>query len=381
MTRFSYRWAVVAAAFASVAAPSVRAQSASPCAAAVAAADTLYRAGRFADVDARLGACAGPDAEAPAEAYRLLTLSLLRQQRLAEAQEAVVQLLAAYPDYTPDMVQDPPVYVSLVTLVSRQLGTDARLLAADEPPAQPSPPVPTARPMLAVGTLPTVPGEDSAALARRLSPMDRTPGRLTAPAETPAADDPSADTLSRQRTLRAPDAVTVEVAVGTAAYTGRDLNGERAGFAETGAPTLSVGVAFQADRRFSAGIRAQSLLLQKLRAGDPDIDPAVSGRRVLSLTAEARFDLAPGAVVSPYARLGAWALFRSVNRTTLGGIGPTGALGVEARATSWSGVFGEVTAGAVTPDDLLDSVLLQTHGSVLFGGRIGLRVLLAHIGP
>lgn len=54
-------------------------------------------------------------------AYRLLALSFIRQNMLAEAQTTIIKLLGDDYAYEPDPVLDPPVYVSLVHAVKDQL--------------------------------------------------------------------------------------------------------------------------------------------------------------------------------------------------------------------------------------------------------------------
>lgn len=68
-------------------------------------------------------------------AYRLLALIHLKQNQLEAAREAIVNLLGVNPDYEPDKVESPPTYVSLVSVVKKNL--DAEELEAeeeDEPP-------------------------------------------------------------------------------------------------------------------------------------------------------------------------------------------------------------------------------------------------------
>ena len=54
-------------------------------------------------------------------AYRLLALSFIRQNMLAEAQTTIIKLLGTDYAYEPDPVLDPPVYVSLVNAIKDQL--------------------------------------------------------------------------------------------------------------------------------------------------------------------------------------------------------------------------------------------------------------------
>ena len=76
-----------------------------------------------------------PDSQAVA-AYRLLALIHLKQDELDSARAAVVNLLGLQPDYTADPVANPPSYVSLVSLVRRDLegAQQAAVDASDRPP-------------------------------------------------------------------------------------------------------------------------------------------------------------------------------------------------------------------------------------------------------
>jgi hypothetical protein len=76
-----------------------------------------------------------PDSQAVA-AYRLLALIHLKQDELDSARAAVVNLLGLQPDYTADPVANPPSYVSLVSLVRRDL-EGAQQAAADAPDRPP----------------------------------------------------------------------------------------------------------------------------------------------------------------------------------------------------------------------------------------------------
>ncbi|MDT0631488.1 helix-hairpin-helix domain-containing protein [Rubrivirga sp. S365] len=99
-----------------------------PCPEALADAERRYQEQDYAAVEPAVSACIYSDDAEPdevQEGYRLLALSLLRQGQLPEARLTVVNLLGVNYDYEPDVVYDPPSYVSLVTAVKEQLRVEA----------------------------------------------------------------------------------------------------------------------------------------------------------------------------------------------------------------------------------------------------------------
>ena len=108
------------------ASPSLSAQSNAEmaCTEALDVAAARYVAQDYASVEPLVNNCIYLDETRPPElirAYRLLALAFIRQDMLAEAQTTIVKLLGVDYEYQPDVVQDPPVYVSLVSAVKDQL--------------------------------------------------------------------------------------------------------------------------------------------------------------------------------------------------------------------------------------------------------------------
>jgi hypothetical protein len=359
-----------------LAAPAPRAQTAG-CPEALADAEALYRAGRFADVERRLDACLNGTEAGPVAAYRLRALALLRQQRLTDAQETVLALLATYPDYVPDRVQDPPAYVSLVTLVGRQL-------AVGPTDGDPRPRRAVVAPVGAMPVEPVAPAPDIV-----LVPIPPPPVPTVAVRAAPAGSWRPGD-------------VYVEASLGAESYDGerrRVGEGLVGGFVTNGGLSGGAAVAVRVGRWLSVDLRAASLILPKLiRDGAPDsdsgyptgptdtlgfpvsgyvvIDPATSSRRVWSAALALRADGRPGRGVSPYVRAGVRAVARRVNGETRVGFGPEGALGVEVAAGSRVALFGEATGTLVVPDRALDAATFRTNGDLLLGARGGLRLRL-----
>ena len=340
------------------------------CPTALREANALYRDGRFDAVERRLDPCLA-SADVPTPAYRLLALALVRQQRLPEAHDVVVRLLVADPAYAPDDVQDPPVYVSLVRLVGRQLAVN--------------PPAPPTRAPVVVGPLTPRPAVPLPEVARRpASPFY--PVRNLRPPEAPSA--------ARRR----PGAVAIEAALGVESYDGerrRVGDGALGGFVANGGLNASAGISVQVLRWLSAEVGVRTFRLPALvRDGlsdaesgyplGPDdvlgfpvttyatLDPATTGRRVTSAALTLRLDALPTRRVSPYVRAGLGVSARRVNDGLRVGVGPQGALGVEAAAAPRLALFGEATAALVS-DGALDAAVFRRNGDLLLGARVGLR--------
>jgi hypothetical protein len=104
-----------------------RAQESSLCASALQAAAEQYRDGAFDETVRLASACLNQSPVAPGDArtaYRLLALAYLKQDDLPSARKAAVNILGVDPDYAPDPVDDPPDYVSLITVVRQDLQED-----------------------------------------------------------------------------------------------------------------------------------------------------------------------------------------------------------------------------------------------------------------
>lgn len=113
----------------------VAAQEATVCEEAFATAEAAYLNGAFDDAIRLLSPCLDRS-EVPKEqaipAYRLLSLAHLQKDELPEARAAIVNILSLRPAYEADPVEDPPSYVSLVSIVRREV----QPALADEAPAE-----------------------------------------------------------------------------------------------------------------------------------------------------------------------------------------------------------------------------------------------------
>lgn len=100
------------------------AQAERPCEDAFEAAEAAYLDADFEGAVRLLSPCLDRDdvpEERAVQAYRLLSLAHLRQDELSAARAAIVNILSLRPGYEADPVEDPPSYVSLVSIVRRDV--------------------------------------------------------------------------------------------------------------------------------------------------------------------------------------------------------------------------------------------------------------------
>jgi hypothetical protein len=148
--------------------PPAAAQSSTGCDDQLTAAEAQYRNGAFEQAIGSVTECLNQPTTAPAEAvraYRMLALAHIRQNELVEARRAIINLLSVSPSYEADRVNDPPIFVSTVSLVKRELN-----LGPAAVPTQPAQPL--------------LPRSTAANEARRFSPTSASPS-------SPQDDGPS----------------------------------------------------------------------------------------------------------------------------------------------------------------------------------------------
>lgn len=106
------------------------------CTEALEAAEEAYLNAEFETVIDRVAACLD-QSEVPAAqsipAYRLLSLAHLRLDEIQDARSAIVNILGIDPSYEADPIEDPPEYVSLVSIVRREVQPE---VAAEPTPAE-----------------------------------------------------------------------------------------------------------------------------------------------------------------------------------------------------------------------------------------------------
>ncbi|MEE9429809.1 MAG: hypothetical protein V3V16_02140 [Melioribacteraceae bacterium] len=94
------------------------AQSQSECEKELANAQSKYDSGQFDEAVVIITQCLGKEnlsQDSKMKAYRLLGLTYIANDYLKEAKTAVSKLLDIVPNYQPDLEQDPPTFVNLVT--------------------------------------------------------------------------------------------------------------------------------------------------------------------------------------------------------------------------------------------------------------------------
>jgi len=94
------------------------------CERALVAAQDQYREAEYDEALRLAAACLNQEdrtADQAISAYRILALIHLKRDELEQARSAVVNLLGIDPTYTTDPVADPPAYVSLVSIVQRDV--------------------------------------------------------------------------------------------------------------------------------------------------------------------------------------------------------------------------------------------------------------------
>lgn len=119
----------------------VHAQNSVVCERALDAANDQYLDAEYEEALRLVSACLNqsdiPDEQA-VSAYRLLALIHLKQDELESARAAVVNLLGIDPTYEADPVSSPPAYVSLVSIVQRDLQRTAEEQAVAAASAEPT---------------------------------------------------------------------------------------------------------------------------------------------------------------------------------------------------------------------------------------------------
>lgn len=123
-----YRIVVIAFGFAGLAmigsVGPVAAQSNEGCGEALTRAEVRYRNGAFDDALRLASGCLnrlGASSEQTVRAYRMLALAHIKRDELRAARAAIVSLFGTDPFYSPDAIEELPVYTAMVSLVRREL--------------------------------------------------------------------------------------------------------------------------------------------------------------------------------------------------------------------------------------------------------------------
>ena len=110
----------------------VHGQTSLVCERALATADEQYLDQAYDEALRLVSACLNQNdipQDQAVTAYRLLALIHIKQDELDSARAAVVNLLGVDPSYTADPIDSPPAYVSLVSIVKRDLQRTAEAQA------------------------------------------------------------------------------------------------------------------------------------------------------------------------------------------------------------------------------------------------------------
>jgi len=101
------------------------AQTQDTCETKLTEAQQQYNAGHLDEAIVLLDSCLNQNVfneENKISAYKLLALSYIAKNDVAQAKTAIKRLLELMPNYVPDTVQDPPQFVNLIKLVQQEMG-------------------------------------------------------------------------------------------------------------------------------------------------------------------------------------------------------------------------------------------------------------------
>lgn len=269
------------------------------CTSAIEEAESQYQSGNFDVAIRQLYECLIQEEvsqENVIAGHRLLALAYLRKDDLDNARLTIVRLLGQAPEYTPDAVQNPPAYVSLVQNVKDQLQVQSE--AAPEP-------------------------------ERRVEPR-------------------------RTGELLVEGGAGLTQYGGDRGYPSDNLFNE---FREGAGLALELKVSYPFSAHLSGGISYLGGAFPELinnKEGFENIDEATSSRWVhtVGLFGVARF--LPQAPVVPYAQLGVTSAYTRKNEVLRAGIGPQIGLGAAVPVTGNVGFFAEATSRLLFPGDALD---------------------------
>lgn len=332
---------------------------ASPCKSLLDSAQEHYVEQRFADAEAAVRTCLGRSYVAPGDAlasHRLLALVHLRQDQLAEAKQAVMQLLSISFDYQPDPIFDPPTFAALVETVRNQLRVDVEAFRAvyAESPSPQEPPCACA---------------DSA---------DGAGAVADASAEAELSAQP-------QAMLRSVRSVHLGVAIGGGSYSGeRGINaptllGE---FSQNGGISFAIDGAYYLTSTLAVAaqlhvVRFPLLMSNDVRHEDVQVRPDDSSEWVQALTVLARSVYWSDGRAAPYVQLGLSGIVSRLNREVRVAVGPQVGFGVDVAATPRLSGFAEFNVLVAIPGDAVDRVdTSDGPGDMLTFAGVGARYRL-----
>lgn len=305
-------------------------------------AETYYEQNRIDEAISLLADCLRsgdvPD-DVAVRGYRLLTLAFLRNDDVAQARLAVVELLGIDPTYTPDPVTDLPVYNSLVESTRRQLAIEQTLAMSNQPEEEPE----VAAPDTVVVEMPP----------------------------------PPVETMDTEVSTGTP--VAFKARFGLSGYggeRGRTAESSIGEFGDNAGPAFEIGAEYQLAEPFAMGVfygPAKYSHIHDPKGSPPDypvIDKGVSSEWVHYFGMMAKLGYPSNAPLEPYAMVGVIGALTTINDEARVGFGPRFGAGLDYAVSNQVSLYFEVDAIIVTPGDSVD--LVDVGGSIDTFTNLGL---------
>ncbi|NND71484.1 MAG: tetratricopeptide repeat protein [Rhodothermales bacterium] len=325
-----------------------QAQDARQCEEILSYAETYYQQNRIDEAISLLADCLrAPDvpSDIAVSGNRLLALAFLRNDDVAQARLAIVELLGLDPAYTPDPVNDIPVYKSLVESTRRQMAIEQTLTTTVAQPEAPAEGVAQQDSSAQVSDADGMPTESNVVLSANGMP------------------------------------VSFKVRIGLSGYGGeRGLTAESSigEFGDNAGPAFEIGADYQIATPLSMGIfygPARYDHLHDAKGSPPDypiIDSSVSSNWVHYFGLVMRLGYVSNAPIEPFALIGAAAALATVNDESRIGFGPRFGAGLNYWATQQVGIYFEADAMLVSPGNSVD--LVDVGGSTDMFTNLGLGI-------
>lgn len=298
-------------------------------------AETYYEQNRIDEAISLLADCLrgeGVPDDVAVRGYRLLALAFLRNDDVAQARLAVVELLGLDPTYKPDPVTDLPVYNSLVESTRRQLAIEQTLAQTnpvEEPPAE---------------------AEPDTVIVNMTPPDTQLTESISPPGGTPVA---------------------FKARLGLSGYggeRGRSAESSIGEFGDNAGPAFEIAAEYQLAPPFAMGVfygPAKYSHIHDPKGSPPDyplIDKSVSSEWVHYVGMFAKLGYPSNAPLEPYAMVGVVGALSTINDEARVGFGPRFGAGLDYAVSPQVSLYVEVDAIIVTPGDSVD--LVDVGGSI-----------------
>ncbi len=329
------------------------AQDAPPCEQVVDLAETLYQQSRVDEVIALVSDCLSDENVSTSTAvrgYRLMALAYLRNDAVADARLAIIELLGRDPSYQADPVQDLPAYVAMVSNTREQLSLQ---------------------------TLPSGAGDEPVASA------DSTGNGAILPDDTPPGEFTS---LRVPSYLRSSD-MSVRGRLGWSSYggergvTGGGVFGE---FVDNGGESAAAEIAYSVTNLIAVGLQYHAgryPTIHDPKGSEPTedfpaIDKGTSSPWMHAVGLLVRGAVPSQSVVRPYGALGFFTTFSLINDKVSVGGGPKLAVGVDVSVSPDVGLFFEIEQFLLLPGDSSDLTDRQYPYDLFSGAALGVRYVV-----